>query len=289
MRVIVNRTPVVRLETTGTRLQIVVTTDGEAAYDAPVIQPKLQRLVRTLHPLLSAVVPVLAAEGSPEPSFEDVCTYLEVGGDLTTRDRLLSPTPNFESYLALLHEHAELRVVRPFLDSPAPAKKGLFRPSGRAFTQRSSHPWSERMADRAWVAEGPRGDPRARSLEAEAVRALARIFLGEDVDVAALLWSVEAATQASGGDLTANNRAAFNDLLRAERARDVQRPDASRLEAAKLARDRVHCLTVAAVLRMGSVERLAYALWEARQRPLWEHQRDWRAAEDAWIAACASE
>jgi hypothetical protein len=244
------------------------------------LSPMLSALVLALNEIARCLLtdaPDVAAPGVAD----DVDRYLRCGGDFSTATAI--EKQDAKAFLYLVHETVELHIVRPCLDTPAPPPKA--KP---AIPPRPQDPWIRaigRCRNRGCddsMSPMFHADAVARGVEIRLERLLARLFFGLDLPLEGLIETLSTGVVSELISQAVVDKADLDARCRTREILCLTGPaSAADRRAADAARSRVWGLTASDIAAFGSVDRLAFAIWEARGCGHGQDWRDWFAAETA--------
>jgi hypothetical protein len=183
-------------------------------------------------------------------------------------------------YLYLLHEAIELEELAKWTPPPASPSKGLIRRNGIQVASAATGAGTPKPPQPVVA----KADAKARACEIRAERTFARLALGEDVGIDALVASTTTlpAISPTPEDTSA---AALNDpLVRANAAKVLgcgTSVSPEETAAAGTLRQRLYGVDLAALRALGPIARLAYSMWEVRGHHHGDDWFDWFEAEKA--------
>jgi hypothetical protein len=220
---------------------------------------------------------VRSLDERPHPADElpDVLRYLSAGPDAGALRVLAAEPPTMKGYLYVLHEVIEIGALREYLDAPRP--QAGFKRGGTNVARPTGDLWAFNFHNNRTLTEAVHpADHEARRIESQVEKALIRLLFGKTIPLAALVWTIETKPGAASGWEDETVRTKVAALLG-----NLGPPSADEADDAREYRQRLWDLRLEDVVaRAGSMPELPFGLWQSRECPPHDDQRDWFAADD---------
>ena len=235
----------------------------------------LESFIRAVHPLTRCMIRSLDERPHPADELQDVLRYLNAGPDKGALRVLASEPPTMKAYLYVLHEVIELGPLRQHLN--APRSQAGFKRDGTNVARPTGDLWAYNFHNNRKLTQAVHpADHEARSLESQAEKALVRLLFGKAVPLSGFVWTIETNPAAGSGWEDEVVRTKVAALLG-----NLRQPTGDEADEARGYRQRLWDLRLEDVVaRAGGLPELPFGLWQSRECPPRDDQRDWFAAED---------